>query len=286
MNELLTATALLALLLASSAVGLVIQPHLRDRHLSRDSIDAVRIIITMLVTFAALVLGLLTSSVKETFDRDGQQLRAFAVELIQLDHRLRELGPKAEPARDLVGRYTAAAIASTWPKERPPPGDYPRVAPGERPTDIGSDMLLAMLHRADTMIRALPAESDAERSLRNGASAQMSDVLMQRWKLVELAYRSMSWPFMTVLIIWLAIVFLTFGLSSPRNGLVYAMMILSAFSIASVVYAILDLDTPIGGFVEISSQPLRDALTQMREPILVSPDFPATAVGSSNGSTP
>jgi hypothetical protein len=286
MTELLTATALFALLLASSAVGLVIQPHLRDRHLSRDSIDAVRLIITMLVTFAALVLGLLTSSVKDTFDRDAQQLRSFGVELIQLDHRLREIGPAAEPARQLLGRYTAAAIASTWSRQEAPLGDYPHVDTENRPNDIGSDVLLAMLHRADTMIRTLPADSEAARSLRDGASAQMSSVLTQRWKLVELAHPSMSWPFMAVLLAWLAVVFLTFGLSSPRNGLVYAMIVLSGFSIASVVYVILDLDTPIGGFVEISSQPMRDALRQMREPIVVSPDFPAITDGSSNGSAP
>jgi hypothetical protein len=38
----------------------------------------------MLVTFAALVLGLFTSSVKASFDKVGNDLNGVAIELIRL----------------------------------------------------------------------------------------------------------------------------------------------------------------------------------------------------------
>ena len=62
------ATIVLLALVASGMLGQFIRPVLRERHLSRESIDAVQLVIGMLVTFAALVLGLLTASVKTSFD--------------------------------------------------------------------------------------------------------------------------------------------------------------------------------------------------------------------------
>jgi hypothetical protein len=41
------------------------------------------------------------------------------------------------------------------------------------------------------------------------------------------------------------------------------MIFLGARSIASVIYVILDLDTPFSGAFLASSQPMRDALTEM-----------------------
>ena len=84
------------------------------------------------MTFAALVLGLLTGSVKSSFDKVGNDLRGLAVQLIQLDRSLREWGTETQPTRDLLRAYTAAAIATTWTREPKPPGTTirPRCRPG------------------------------------------------------------------------------------------------------------------------------------------------------------
>lgn len=61
--------AVLIVLLASSAPGVFLQGILKQRHRSRDTIDAVRLVISILVTFTAFVLSLVTSSVKLSFPR-------------------------------------------------------------------------------------------------------------------------------------------------------------------------------------------------------------------------
>ncbi len=76
-----------------------------------------------------------------------------------------------------------------------------------------------------------------------------------RWKLIEEAHSSISEPFF--------LVFASFGLSAPRNLLSYTTIFLGAPSIASVIYVILDLDTPFSGAFLASSRPMRDALTEM-----------------------
>jgi hypothetical protein len=62
---------------------------------------------------------------------------------------------------------------------------------------------------------------------------------------------------------WLAVVFASFGLSAPRNLLSYLTVTLGPLAIASAIYVIVDLDRPFDGIFSVSSQPLRDALTQL-----------------------
>ena len=54
------------------------------------------------MTVAALVLGLLTSSVVESFTRAANDLDAYAVELIGLGQSLQEFGPEADPGRSPI----------------------------------------------------------------------------------------------------------------------------------------------------------------------------------------
>src|SRR5471032_2267916 len=125
MVEISVAGLLFLLLLVSCAIGLSLQARLAERHRSRETIDAIRLVISILVTLTALVLGLLTSSVKTAFDDFGGRLRGYGADIIALDERLREYGDAATPARALLRTYTAAAIADTWPTEPKPAGSYP-----------------------------------------------------------------------------------------------------------------------------------------------------------------
>jgi hypothetical protein len=120
---LVEAAVVLVILLGGSALGLFIRRLLSERHRSREVIDFVQLVVAMLMTFAALVLGLLTSSVKSSFDKVGTDVRALGIQLIQLDRSLREWGSETEPTRAALRTYTAAAIATTWPREPKPPGD-------------------------------------------------------------------------------------------------------------------------------------------------------------------
>ena len=95
--------------------------------------------------------------------------------------------------------------------------------------------------------------------------AQFERLMQVRWRLVEDSGSSISTPFYVILMLWLAAVFASFGLNAPRNLLSYATVTLGALAIASAIYVIVDLDRPFDGIFSVSSQPLRDALTQLRQ---------------------
>jgi uncharacterized membrane protein len=81
--------------------------------------------------------------------------------------------------------------------------------------------------------------------------------------LFEEASSSLKWPFLAILVFWLAAIFMSFGLFAPRNASVLASLFLSALSVAGSIYLILELDQPYGGLIKISSVPLQMALEQL-----------------------
>jgi hypothetical protein len=264
MNELWNAVLLLVILLVSSGLAMFVGRLLPERHRSAEAISLVQLVVSMLVTLVALVLGLLTTSVKSSFDTVGNDLRGLSISIIRLDQQLREYGSEADPARALLRSYTAAAIASTWTHEKKPPGDYyPRRLQMFSDSQLESTTLGNMLNHVEVAIRGLPRTDFLHRRLASDCLDSFQRLERQRWKLLEEAHASISTPFYLVLVFWLVIVFASFGLSAPRSVLSYITIALAAISIASVIFVILDLDTPFSGGLSVSSAPMRDTLAHL-----------------------
>jgi hypothetical protein len=263
MSELGGAAILFAILLAGSVLGAVARPFLSERHRSRETTDLVRLVMTMLVTFAALVLGLLTNSVKASFDTIENDLRSVSIQLIQLDRSLRLYGNETESARALLRSYTAERIASTWKDQPKPPGTDYSLPASSSPTSVAGPPYGDLLIQAEADIRDLKPQDPEQRRLLQTSLNQFELFMRARWKLIEEGHGSISTPFYLVLTFWLVIIFASFGLSAPGNALSYITIVLGALSTASVMFVILDLDTPFSGLFTVSSQPLREALSQL-----------------------
>ena len=253
-------------LLLASGLGWRVQHVLHERHRTRETVEAIRLVLGMLVTFSALVLGLLTSSAKSHFDGFANNLQNYSIDLITIDQRLREYGSNAEPARALLRAYTAAAIADTWPGERPPSGTYlshpARFTPGSQESVALGTMLLELDH----MVSDLTPGTPLQRALTPVLATRMTRTLQDRWVLVGSAQATLAWPFVSVMTGWLVLVFAVFGLSAPGNRVVYGVIVLAALSLSVAVWLIVELDTPLSGLIQVSSAALREALLHMDAP--------------------
>ena len=263
MLEVGLATLFLVILAGGSAIGMWLQRRLKEHHRSRDTTESIRMVIGMVVTFAALVLGLLVTSVKAEFDNHTDVYRRYGIALTELDNRLADYGAQAEVIRHLLRSYTAAALAETWPSEQQPSGSYPTHMHIIIPGSDESVELSAILKQIDMDIQNLSATDGFHQNILSTLQADVRQVEAVRWSLVERSHSRLSPIFMSVLLFWLLIVFVIFGIVSPRNGLTILVISLSAVSVSSSLYLILDLDTSLGGFITVSSQPLRDALWHM-----------------------
>jgi hypothetical protein len=70
-------------------------------------------------------------------------------------------------------------------------------------------------------------------------------------------------PFLILLVFWVTIIFLSFGLFAPPNATVIATLFLCALSVSGAIFLILELDRPFGGLIQISETPLQKALAHL-----------------------
>ena len=81
-----------------------------------------------------------------------------------------------------------------------------------------------------------------------------------RWLLFEQSGSSISKPFLVVVIFWLSVLFVSFGLYAPRNTTVIVTLVVGALSVSGAIFLIVELDHPFSGLIQISSTPLANAL--------------------------
>lgn len=267
MSDALNAFFVLILLMLSAALGMFVRARLSERHRSRETVELVSLVVTMLVTFAALVMGLLTYAVKGGFDRDNDAMAALASEIVQLDQSLRNYGPEAMPARIALSRYTESVIVSTWPNQPRPHPEIRAVRTSPIvPGGLESRALGTLMNEIGLAIHHFTPQDALHRGLAASALGHFHDLQAARWTLIEDARPTISFPFYIVLIFWLIVIFVCFGLNAPSNRFVFVIITLSALSISSAMFVILEMDSPFTGYVVVSSRPMRNALSDILQP--------------------
>ena len=72
----------------------------------------------MTATLAALVIALLLSSAKSSYDTANIELMQAGSRFILLDRVLAQYGPETNEARELLRRGVVAVIELRWPEEK------------------------------------------------------------------------------------------------------------------------------------------------------------------------
>ncbi len=205
MNAYLIASIAFACVFAGSLVGLCLNAWLPDAHRSPASHDAIKLGTGMISVLASLVLGLLTASVKNSFDTTDGQTRTFAANLILLNQTLSDYGPETGKSQKLLRDYTARAIEDQWPQE----SDQ-----SVQMEDTRSGQILDDTRRA---IAELPTIDPDHQALRGSALRLMDTVLQTRWLMIERAESSIQPVYLVILITWIVLIFVSFGYNAPST---------------------------------------------------------------------
>src|SRR3954453_15373447 len=96
-------------------------PFLPEEQLSNESKDAVKLALGLVATMTAILLGLLISSAKGSFDTARSQVMQMAAKVHLLDRVLKLYGPETMDARHALRDAIADGVARTWPAERSGP---------------------------------------------------------------------------------------------------------------------------------------------------------------------
>jgi len=205
----------------------------------------------MIATLSALVLGLLVASAKGSFDTIENANTVTGANFILLDRVLTQYGPESKPVRDELQHAVDNEISSIWPEEHP-------TLYGQPPLEKAGDLEPVLQKLND-----LHPATDDQHELIQQARQILGSLTQARWLLIEESETEVPTPLYVVLLSWLTLLFVGFGLFAPRNATVLASLVLCAFSVATAIFLFDEMTSPLDGIIKVSSGPMQKALDHM-----------------------
>lgn len=235
----------------SALFGLWLRRVLPEHHLSDQSRDVVRISIGLVVTMTGLILGLVVSSAKSTFDSADVAVQQGATNLLTLDRSLRLYGPETRQIRAEIRQMLDERIAATWPELARSAATVDNAE-----VDISVEQILSR-------VLALKPATETQQWLRSQALELVTDQEQKLWLRMERQDSPAGRPFSIVLTAWLVVIFLSFGLFAPRHATGIGTLLICSASVAAAIFLIAELDHPYQGMIKVSPQPLQFAHSQL-----------------------
>ena len=238
-----------AVIFGGSIAGMLLRGVMPKHHLSHESTEVIKLGMGMIATMAALVLGLLVASAKSSFDAQSTELTQASANILMLDQLLAHYGPETKASRESLQRIVVHVLDAIWSENGL--GSAPLGAPA-----TGKEGLYEQ-------IQGLTPQNDLQRSLQSQSLNLTMNLSQTRWLLFEQGTTSVSKPLVIVMVFWLAVIFISWGIYAPPNTTIVVTMLIAALSISSAIFLILEMYTPYQGLIQISSAPLRVALAQL-----------------------
>jgi len=246
MTPLTIASLIFTGVFSATLLAFLLRIALPKDHLNSETKDTVKLAMGLVATMAALVLGLLISSAKGSYDADRNQVITMAAKIDFLDRILSVYGPESTGARQSLRQTVEGITAHLWP--------------GAAPAQLDPEVTAGQAEKAYQAIQDLTPQNEGQKALKAQALGIVYEIAQMRWLLFEQAAPSISPTLVVVVVCWLAILFFSFGLFAPANGTALVALMVGAISVAGAVFLILELDQPFGGFIQISSRPMLNAV--------------------------
>jgi len=228
---------------AGALVGIALRRVLPEHHLSGETKDVIKASIALVGTMSALVLGLLVGSAKGTYDTQKDELTSLSADVTLLERVLRHYGPEAEKARGLLREAVTDTLA--------------HISEGVGGATAGQSQAVY-----DAVLELSP-KNDLQKSLQSQAQSLLQSLGQKRSLMMAQKGSSLSTTLLVVVVFWLAVNFISFGLFAKPNVTATVALLVAALSVAGAILLILEMDQPYRGLIHISDAPLRQALAQM-----------------------
>ena len=126
--------------------------------------------------------------------------------------------------REQLKSTLAAGFETVWPTEKT---GIPALTAFERAN--GMELLQDKLREV-----ALP-QKDSQRQALAQAQQIVGDLGQLRWLLIEQAQNQLPLPLLLILVFWLFLLFVSFGLFAPRNAMALVVLSVGACAIAAAI---------------------------------------------------
>jgi hypothetical protein len=251
MNALETAAIIFGFAFTCGLLGILLHHKLPDYHLDETSRDVVKLVMGLIATMAALVLSLLVASGNSSFQTQQAEVQSLSANLVLLDRVLSFYGPEAHETRVKLHRGAVAIHDKIWSPD------------GAREADFDPAATQGVVAGGMESLERLSPKTDSQTLLKAQAMQIAQSLGQTRLLMFEQSGSSISWPFLAVLVFWLCMLFIGFGLFAHFNVTVTVALFVGAISVAGAIFLILELNHPYEGFMAVADTPLRHALAQI-----------------------
>jgi hypothetical protein len=234
-------------------LGMWLRNRLPSHHLASDTHSSVKEINGLIATMTALILGLVTASAQDSFTKVGAAVEHSAADIISLDRLLARYGPETVEIRRALRRAVEQRVERVWPD-----------AHGAQVAQIGANPARPV-EEIGTMITSLEPRTANQQWLKSRALDLTESLLAARWGIFVGEGPAIPHAFLVIITFWLAAAFAGYALFAPRNRTITGILGVGAFSVACVVFLILELGDPFEGWIAVSGDPMRFALAHLGE---------------------
>src|SRR5271157_5091497 len=251
MSPFTTSVVIFVSVFGGGLLGTFLHSILPNEHLDSDSKDAVRLGMGLVATTVALVLGLLIASAKGFYDTQNTEVTQAAANVVLLDRILVHYGPETKEVQALLRNSIARMADLTWQRDEPDKTEF-------KPAATGNESLF-------DKIQELSPKNDNQRLLQTQASGLAINLGQTRWLLFAQRTSSVPGPLLGMLVFWLTLLFISFGVFVRRNAMVVGSLFASALAVCGAIFLILEMYQPYAGLIQVSDAPLRAALAQLAQ---------------------
>ncbi len=249
MNTAITTAIVFACQFVAMVLGMRLRCVLPKDHLCADTKDVVKLAMGLVATMAALLLGLLVNSAKGTSDTARSEVNEIAAKVTFLDRILSAYGPEAAETRAQIRIVLEEAVLQMWPGEGKLPS---QLAPN---SNAGDAVYFAIQH--------LSPRDESQRNLKAQAVTLGLELGQLRLLLVTQSVPSISKLLLVVVVAWLVVIFFSFSLIAPPNATATLALMVSALSVSGAIFLIMELDRPFVSLIQVSSEPMLKALSNL-----------------------
>lgn len=248
MSSFLLATLATLAMLTGTFIGIYLHVRLPDDHLTDETKDIVKLATGILATIAGLVLSLLITTAKSSYDAVADDVKGAAADFILTDRTLAQMGPEAAKMRQLLRQTLEIAKNADLTKS---------MNVGARVDPLSQ--AATYVDEIGRLVRDMPLAKPSDEWLRQRTLTLLADLSRVRWMLQQEATNVLPGPFVAIVVIWLGIIFAGFGLFAPLNPTAIGALVLGAISISASLFLIDELNTPFQGIIHISTSPFVEA---------------------------
>jgi len=231
-------------------LGMLLHFLLPEEHLSSDTKEAVRLGMALVATTVALVLGLLIGSAKSFYDTGNAEMTQLAADVVLLDRALAHYGPETQEIRADLSSSVARLVDSAGSETNSARTRFDPKAAEQQ------DALYDKIQR-------LSPGNENQKRLQALALEFGTQIGHTRWLMFEQKTIPMPTLLLAMLMFWLTILFISFGMFVRPNVVVVTSLFVSALAVAGAILLIVELYQPYSGLIQVSDAPLRAALAQL-----------------------